>query len=310
MNEFENVCFTDSIANKRAYLENFGVTRGLDNEYLNSISFSLLSEYWLHLQPGGPNTQFIKGANIDDIVTCYVFDRDLKYLLMGMIQDIEISLKQVCIAYIYKYSKSGHSLKDNTWLSTKYVNFTRDASNKDARVQARAHEKLKVYKDFLSKVDKVTDNMNMNHVPNFRIINKMSFGSIRCIYEISCYDMKKDMVSYYSMDSRHQFGTLLAALNSIRNRSAHYERVWNRSTNSVRVSQHNQVLHSVVTTDEYHEQKIYNTLVWMIYMLNKINSKNTWKYKFLNLVDEHQDRNYTKRMGFPDDWRSMDFWSV
>ncbi len=312
MDEFNKACCANRISDKTAYFDKFGMAYDADDEhYLKFVPLSVLSKYWEHLQPepGNHNTMFIKGANINSVITSYLFDKEFKSLMMEAIQEIEVSLKSICVEYIYKYTNSHYSLKNNSnswaWVDKECIDFEGDIHDKTPK-------KFKVFKELPSKINNIISREKGNDLDYF-IIEKMSFGDIKSIYEISHESMQRDIRSYYSTDLIYcrQFKPLLYAINIIRNISAHYGCVWNRCAWRIaNINDSNHALYSVVTRDKYNEGKIYNVLVWVVYILSKIDSKNKWKQKFLELTDKYEEHNYTKGMGFPDNWRSMDFWSV
>ena len=289
MNKFDTACFTDHIDDKVAYFKEFGVTCDASNGYLKSVPFFLMSKYCKYLQPGGPSTKFNQGTDISDVITFYLFDKELKSLIMDAIQDIETSFKHVCIEYLYKKTQSSTSLKSEAWI--------------------REDKSIALYESFFIKVAKIENTIKEPFVPDHRIISEMSFGNMRRLYEMAHNDIRQGVESYYSMTSHKQFHALLASINSIRNKSAHYERVWNSDVESVfRVTSPRHALHPVLTQDKYDERKIYNTLAGMVYLLSKLNLESEWKRKFKKLLNKYEGYNYTKNMGFPEDWASLSFW--
>ncbi len=308
MDKFTTACRTGCLAAKIAYLEEFGAAYNLNNVYLKSIPFSILSEYWKHLQPRGLNVNFNEGANIEDAITSYLFDKELKFIVLEGIQDIEISLKQYCAQYIYKYDTSISPLKRGTWINKDLVEFI------DTGCDQHNPKRFNVYKYFPSKVDKALLRMDKSPNSDYDIIDKMSFGNIRSIYEISCDDMRNGIISEYSMESTYpqQFQSFLASMNFIRNKSAHFERLWNINIRDVPkiIKNQDNPLYSITTNDEKSKHKIYNALAWMAYALNGINLKDQWICRFLKLINKYKEHDYTKRMGFPSDWRTMGFWSA
>ena len=289
--KLDKACRSNSHEEKVAYLRENGVTHGLDNELLKSIPFSLLNEYWSRGE-----------KNIDVGITTYLFDKKFKSLIKESMQDIEVSFKQFCMESIYKHDKSDHPLKTQKWINQpcdeeEYKKF--ESGLNTARYLATKDGRARPGKG----------------IPDYYIVEKMSFGAIKVLCKISKWEIKNNMVKYYSMMSWDQLRSLLDALNSIRNIAAHYDRLWNRDMNKIVIipkkEKSNRLLFpAVVRNNPGKERKIYNVLVWMIYLSDKINPQNTFKHDILNLMDEHKRKghNYDKGMGFPLGWRDLDFW--
>ncbi len=313
MIEFKDVCRSENIENKLSYFKNYGAICDPNNKYIQSVPFCQLSEYWFYLQPNGPDTNFVDNADIDKAIVSYVFDMEIKSLIMKAIQNIEKSLKQCLTEHVYQYDSSNSSLKRGAWIDEKYIDFRCGVHNSENM------GRFNMYKRFLNNVSTVSNEMQKKgaikkeRVDDYRIINKMSFGNVKTIYKIANTTMKEDIASRYSMISWQQFQVLLDVINTIRNKSAHYERLWNTNIGGFinvvcKEKEKNHVLDDVITRDKYTRQKIYNALVWIIYMLNQIDSSIMWKHEFLSLIKKYEERNYTQRMGFRPNWRNLDFW--
>jgi len=53
-------------------------------------------------------------------------------------------------------------------------------------------------------------------------------------------------------------------------------------------------------------RKLYNTLVMLIYLMNKICGENSWKERLKNLIAARKID--TKKMGFPPNWQNRKIW--
>ena len=69
--------------------------RGLiiDNDvehYLRNLNYYRLSGYWLPFQDNHNTHRFIAGTRFSDVLNLYVFDRELRLLLLDSIERIEV----------------------------------------------------------------------------------------------------------------------------------------------------------------------------------------------------------------------------
>ena len=53
-------------------------------------------------------------------------------------------------------------------------------------------------------------------------------------------------------------------------------------------------------------KRIYNTLVMMLYLMDKISPDHHWRKRLIERIDQHQID--TTRMGFPADWKTKAIW--
>jgi len=87
-------------ARPASYQVNQWISRGLDvpdlaraERYLQSVGYYRLSAYTLPYQVGKPNHKFKKGASFPDVLDLYVFDRQLRLLVMDAIERIEVAIR-------------------------------------------------------------------------------------------------------------------------------------------------------------------------------------------------------------------------
>ncbi|MGA7295962.1 MAG: hypothetical protein WBW92_00445, partial [Rhodanobacteraceae bacterium] len=54
------------------------------------------------------------------------------------------------------------------------------------------------------------------------------------------------------------------------------------------------------------DRRIYNTLTYMLYLMNIANPAHSWKTRLLRLIDTHDID--VSDMGFPRNWRALPLW--
>lgn len=69
-------------------------------KYLSNISYYRLGEYWYVMQEDKINHIFKPNSRFKDVVALYNFDADLRLLLFGVIEKIEISLRTKLIYHL------------------------------------------------------------------------------------------------------------------------------------------------------------------------------------------------------------------
>ncbi len=56
-------------------------------------------------------------------------------------------------------------------------------------------------------------------------------------------------------------------------------------------------------------KRVYNTLVMLVHLLDRISPRSQWRQHLLALFDEHSVVDFSA-MGFPADWRSSVIWEA
>jgi abortive infection bacteriophage resistance protein len=78
--------------------------------HLNSIShFRLSADMHTFYQPNDPEKKFIAGTNFNDVIKLYLFDKNLRLLILNPIESIEIALRtQVANALAKNHGPLGY----------------------------------------------------------------------------------------------------------------------------------------------------------------------------------------------------------
>lgn len=77
--------------------------------YLEFISYYRLSAYTIPFQKIGEHT-FKSGTSFDDILMLYVFDRELRLLVMDAVERIEVAVRaQICNVHSLELGRDGDS---------------------------------------------------------------------------------------------------------------------------------------------------------------------------------------------------------
>ena len=66
---------------------------GMALKQLASISYFRLASYWKVFEIDETTHQFASGTRIEDVISLYTFDRELRSIIFTAIQDIEVALR-------------------------------------------------------------------------------------------------------------------------------------------------------------------------------------------------------------------------
>jgi len=180
--------------------------------YLKHHNYYRLRGYWLYFEKKGLKATF------EDVINLYDFDTKLRFILIKHLQIIEISIKST-FAYILatKYNNP-HILLDNTIFKNEYY-------------YNKGISKLK--SSFL-KSDELFAMHYKNQYdedlpPIWVCVEFMTFGEIsKWIKNLNDSDTKL-IAKEYDIKSVDIFKSFLYHLTEIRNKSAHHNRIWNKT---------------------------------------------------------------------------------
>jgi abortive infection bacteriophage resistance protein len=97
-------------------------------------------------------------------------------------------------------------------------------------------------------------------------------------------------------------------LAAVRNLCAHHSRVWNRKlTISMKLPKHPASVAAWFNGTE--DRKIYNTLLMLTQLLDKVSPYSTWKHRLLDLLAT-MPADSSDQMGFPQDWQKYAVWVI
>ncbi|MFH5877494.1 Abi family protein [Arthrobacter sp. NA-172] len=96
-------------------------TRGLDipdanraTRYLRNIGYYRLSPYAIPFQQGTPDHAFRPGAQFDDLLDLYAFDRTLRLLVMDALERVEVAVRASLTDYMSTSTQDAHWYTDGS----------------------------------------------------------------------------------------------------------------------------------------------------------------------------------------------------
>ena len=268
--------------------------------YLGQLNYYRLAAYCLPFQVNPHSHKLIEGTTFEDVLNLYVFDRELRLLMLDAIERIEVSLRTQLAYHLSHLHKTAHPHLDEAIFYNKQ----------------RYAESLKRLKDDAagSKEDFIKHHFNKYQEdlpPIWAIVELMTMGQLsKWFQNIRSRTDKNAICRVYGLDEKIMT-SLCLLFSVVRNFSAHHARLWNRDfaiTPTLPKQGHPDLLGSlfVVEESDRRKRKLYNTFTFIIYLLGIIAPDNQWKARLLNLIKTHQID--TVNMGFPSDWADRPLW--
>jgi abortive infection bacteriophage resistance protein len=278
--------------------------------YLDVISYYRLSAYSLPLQQGNTDHHFRPGTTFEQLLDHYIFDRELRLLLLDAIERIEVALR-ACMTNVLATNHGSHAYLDASIFDTRYrhdwllqqVQKKCDDSHTESFI---AHYRSKYSTPELP--------------PVWMVMEILTFKEVSLLFSNLRLRSDKQAISRYWNIPDTLLRSWFRALSDLPNHCAHYSRVWNREFGSRPQRPRRPLpdwpsLTPVVVNSKYGEQQIdpsgrlYMMLVVIEYLLRRINPESDWHVRLYALLERHPGVS-RGHMGIPEDWSSQSFWRL
>lgn len=260
-----------------------------------------LSPYRFPFTIEGNPDRFKPGARFEEIWQLYVFDRELRQLVLEATKRVEISVRSR-LAYEMSHSVGPLSYCDA-------ANFL--ASKIHANTMKRLEEEMSRSKEVFLKHHKIE--LHMDWPPIWVLVEVASFGSVsNLLKQIRQPSIRQAVANSYQMDEK-TFCSLFHHLSVVRNTAAHHSRLWNRRfpvtfqlpKKKPDYLWENFSIEGIGVSKT--ERQIYNTLVLLVHLMQCIDPAGTWPDRLFRHICRLDDT-LIGQMGFPIGWKKMPVW--
>lgn len=267
---------------------------------LSTVSFYRLSSYFRPFEiTGNPDHNFKSNTTFEEIWDLYVFDRELRLLVMDALERIEIALRTAMSNVMAEQYGILWYLETEPFKSNWSTNNSSPAQSFRNEVKSICNNKhlnddIKFYYKKYSWPE---------HPPSWIIFECLSFGKCTSLFRyIRHY---KDRLAISKVFNLHPniLESALEPLRYTRNLCAHHARLWDRWF--VYKPRHLKELEKAeCKTGTLKEQ------LCLIHILHKtISPHSAWRQKISNLFKKYPDVP-VELMGFHKDWEKDPFWEV
>ena len=262
------------------------------DHYLSHINYYRLTAYWLPYKESNSEL-FRNDTNFDEVLCYYIFDRELRLLVLDAIERIEVSVRtRMTFVLTEKYDSHPH-LNRSIYSNEDKYNKNLDKLKSEYRRSKEVFVKhfKDNYEEELPPLWAVTELMTLGQVSNW-------FSNIKLRVD------RNAISSIYSMDEK-VLKSYLHQLTIIRNISAHHARLWNkRFTFTSKIPNYPPKFSEAVNRNS--RKSLYNILVFLKCMMDSINHNHSWGERLKNLINK--DEINIGAMGFPEDWERLNLW--
>ena len=278
--------------------------------YLSHISYYRLSAYCIPFQD--KKDKFNKGTTFNDVLNLYIFDRELRLLILDAIERIEIGLRtQIIYQLAHKYGS--HWQDDASLFKPPYTN--RRGIVIDPFIQLQ---------NFLQKEYRSSDpEVFIKHYfdnytspanpPSWMAMELITIGGLSRLYSNLAKNEDKKLIAENYKLPHFIFQSWFHAITHLRNLCAHHCRIWNREY---------RIVPQILKKPRYNwiepkfniNNRTFYYLHILKYFLNIINPSNTFQSKLEALLNTHSNVDI-RFLGLPTDkkkqlmdWKSQPLW--
>lgn len=291
-----------SIEEQIAQLERRGMQipdHAAARHYLQHISYYRLRAYWLPFEVPAEEGDhgFRDGTTFEAALSLYIFDRELRLLVMDAIERIEVSLRGSWSHHLaMKYGAHGH-LKPE--------------------IYARADRYAKAFSTLIDETDRSRDTFvqhyqgkysDPEHLPIWMAAEVVSLGQLsKWFGNLKERSDRSAIAKPYQIDEI-VLKSLAHHLAYIRNICAHHGRLWNKQfTVTMVLPRAPAALKLAMNSHPIMSRKVYNTLATLAYLLEIIAPQSGWRQRLVVHMESCEHVAPTE-MGFPENWRDLPAW--
>jgi len=299
------------------------IARGMNGDKLSianalqTANYYRLSGYWYPFRkPDATNPKiktdnFKENTSFAEIWDRYVFDRELRLLVLDAIERIEVATRSLLMYYHshahgpFGYATNSMSLP-NAKESERQIflqNISRESARSNELFATHFQEKygndhLKLPKDKAS-------------LPAWMLCEVISFGTLCWFYKYADEDVQQKVADTFSIPVV-LFESWLQALRIIRNTCAHHSRLWNKK---IHHRERPQVPKNAKKFPDWHtpfaieNDHVFGILTICKFLLDQIYDTNKFADDLHQLVSNHPNIPLVS-MGFPTNWKDSNLWKL
>jgi len=246
------------------------------------LNYYRLSAYALPFQL--QKDSFNPGTSWEEIINLYEFDRNLRLLLLGNLEILEVAFRTSICHYLAKsYGSFGYMDK---------ANFHPDFEHA-VWIERFKHEKQRSTETFIKHFNSKYE--QTSSLPIWMAAEIMSFGTVSKLYKGLGFKDKKNIARLYNVPAT-VFENWLHFFTYIRNLCAHHARVWNREL-AIRPKYPDKNLNF----DNIRNDRIVCFFVIVNYLFDKLAVKTDVLEQLNKLLTEYPNIQ-TAHMGFKNDF--------
>ena len=270
----------------------------LAEHFLNNVSYYRLAGYWWTLQSDRSRHRFRQGANFQQIVDRYNFDRELRLIIMDMIERIEIAVRT---KMIYHFSLAyGPHWFENKQLVKNSSGWTYSSN----QIRKETKKSSEVYlRQFFKKYS-----ADKRNPPSWMSLEIVSLGTLSKMFgNLKSQLVEKDKIAReLGLPGQTYLENWLHGISVTRNIAAHHSRLFQR-TLPIKPILPKKLHRKWIDLSGVHKKSIYFQISSMAYLLQSISPGNRFSLRLSDLFAKYPSVKF-KEVGFPANWKTQPLW--
>lgn len=273
--------------------------------YLSHIGYYRLRGYWIPFEEpvtDGTTHRFRRGTTFERVLNLYTFDRELRLLVNDAIERVEISVRNQWVDALAQKDGAHAYLKSSLFAGYRY--YGKGLAEITREFEQSKEPYIRHYKKRYKEPDLP---------PLWVAVSIMTLGQFSHWFSnLKHTAVRTGIAKVYDLDEA-VLSSFLHHLTVIRNLCAHHARLWNREVTVTMKLPRTKPASLVPNLDigpdpNRAPRRIYNTLVMLAYLMDRISPGHRWKQRLFELLERH--RIEARQMGFPADYRERPLWRV
>jgi len=279
---------------------------------LANISYFRLSAYTRPFyRPNQSEHVFLEGTGFEDVLSLYVFDRELRLLLLDAIERLEVALRAQLTNTLAEHH-GPHGYLDRAVFDTRYRH---DWLVDKLETEARARDVEAFLAHYRTKYRSAPP-----QPPIWMALELLTFKEVSTLFANLRQAQDTQRIEAHFSWRFALLKSWFRSLSDLRNVCAHHARVWNREFGSrpempKRPPRHWPRVPESISTGAYSHpeqvldprRRLYLQLVVIESLMQKVCPESRWAERLVHLLDRYPQVS-RPHMGLPQDWETEPFW--
>lgn len=261
--------------------------------YLQHLNYYRLGAYWLPFEADHATHRFRPGTRFADVLNLYIFDRELRLLVLDAVERIEVTVRtQWAYQLAHRHGPHAHLYPALAW-HRQHWQGNLDKLTEEVR---RSDETF---------IRHLTSTYAESLPPVWAVCEVMSLGLLSRWYNnLRPMPTRRAIASVYSLD-QGVLQSWLHHLSLVRNVCAHHSRLWNRDFS---ITPKDPLSKPARLSGEFiaGSRKGYNTFLILLHFMDTIAPRHHWRARLKALIASHAVP--VRAMDFPRDWEQRAIW--
>ena len=265
---------------------------------LASISYFHLASYWKRFEADATTHRFVNGTQLDDIISLYDFDKELRTIIFTAIQDIEVALR-TRIIHFFSLAHGAFWFMDASKFNSQAI-FQQCLTNIQTELSRSREEFLQEHYARYS---------SPSMPPVWKTLEVVSLGNLSKLYaNMKDVAVKKQVAKSMGLPQYTYMESWMRSLTVLRNCCAHHARTWNRRYPAMPQMPARLPL-SWVDARNIRPMKLYAQLCTLLYLEQSITPNSNIKQLLSDLFAKYPQIGL-RAMGFPQNWQQQPLWRI